>query len=166
MVKKIYFKGKNGEGKHALVDSEDFQYLNQFNWFLHHSGAVVRNKRVSLNKYKSLQMHREIMGASDGKEIDHINYNRRDNRKNNLRICNRSQNARNQKLRVDNSSGYKGVYWNKEKGLWQAQMRNENKKMSYLGRFKTKEEAALAYNISVIKVAGEFAVLNNLRGGY
>ena len=98
------------QGKFALVDDEDFEWLNQWKWYANHLGYtwyVVRSVRYD-NEVKAILMHRSILNAKIGEEIDHINHNGLDNRKKNLRICTRSQNNMNRnKLR--GTYKYKGV---------------------------------------------------------
>ena len=93
--------------------------------------------------------------------INHINGNRLDNRKENLRICTRSENCRNKKVRSDSKSGYKGVNPNPN-GRYQAYIGDPTRKSQHihLGYHATKEEAARAYDKKAIELHGEFANLN------
>ena len=91
--------------------------------------------------------------------VDHINGNKSDNRISNLREATRSQNAMNQKLRVDSSSGYKGVTFDKRYKKWGARIK-KNGVSYYLGSFDSPEKAAMAYNDATIDKYGEFAKLN------
>ena len=108
-------------------------------------------------------MHRLLIKISKGFETDHINRNKLDNRKVNLRRVNRSQNSINISLRSNNVSGFKGVHWNKQRNKWRVKL-NVNKKEIYLGLYVTQEEAALAYNQAAQKYFGEFAFLNQIGG--
>lgn len=87
--------------------------------------------------------------------IDHINGNRRDNKIENLRLVNRSQNQGNRKTSIKNNSGFKGVYWNAKRKKYFANCKNE-----HIGIFKTAEEAAEAYNKKALELFGEYAKLN------
>lgn len=106
-------------------------------------------------------MHRLIMNAQNGQMIDHINGNVLDNRKENLRLCNKSTNAMNCKVHKHNTSGYKGVAWHKQMKKWRAYIVINDKQKS-LGLYKTKEEAAKAYNKAALELFGEFAKVNKI----
>jgi len=92
--------------------------------------------------------------------LDHINGDRRDNRLTNLRPCNQHQNSGNTGLSRHNTSGVKGVSYNNRTHFWHAQIKI-NGKQTYLGRFTTKDEAALAYDIAAIRHFGPFARINH-----
>lgn len=98
-------------------------------------------------------------------ELDHINGNPHDNRWENLRLCSRSDNAKNRRIYTNNSVGYKGVYPLKYKGRivkYGAKIQNEGV-AKYLGSFVTPEEAAEAYNKECLKLHGNFADLNIIK---
>ena len=145
------------QGKVALVDTEDYDYLNQWKWFT----FKCRNTNYATRKYqgKMLLMHRYIMKPSFDMQIDHINMDGLDNRRDNLRICYHVQNLMNTKKHFDNTSGYKGVCYHKLKRKWVVRI-NVNKKQIHLGYFIEKEDAALVYNEAALKYHGEFARLN------
>ena len=96
--------------------------------------------------------------------IDHINGIKTDNRVSNLRPATDSENKANIGLTANNTSGFKGVCWDGQIGLWRAQT-YKNRKCYFLGRYKTKEEAALAYNEKALELHGEFAKLNEVSNG-
>ena len=89
-------------------------------------------------------MHRWITGPPRGIEIDHINQNKLDNRRENLRLSTRSKNMHNAKMSTLNTSGHKGVHWSKSNKKWQVRIRVEGKRIN-LGYFDKIEEAAIAY---------------------
>jgi len=95
-------------------------------------------------------------------QLDHINRIRDDNRWNNLRECNQSENSANGSSRKNNTSGFKGVCWNNRDKKWQAGIGFEGK-MIAIGLYKQKEQAALAYNEKALELFGEFAYLNEVR---
>jgi hypothetical protein len=145
------------KGKVAIVDDDMFEYLNQFKW-CYSKGYAIRGIRVN-GKAEKICMHRAIINTPVGMDTDHMNMNKLDNRRENLRICNRSENIRNTGLRSTNSSGYKGVTLHKARNKWRARIRVNGKKKS-LGYFATKEEAAKAYNAAASFYFREFAWLN------
>lgn len=124
------------QGKYALVDDEDFDYLSQWRWFF--DGNYAANK--SPNK---IYMHRLINKTPEGCITDHINRNKLDNCKENLRTVNGSQNMLNITPRSDNKSGETGVFWRKDRNKWSVYISFEGKR-TYLGHHDTKEEAISA----------------------
>ena len=149
------------QGQVALIDDEDYDLVSQHKW------CASWNKRTKSyyavtkiikpdGKQTTLRMHRLIMNAKKGEQVDHINHNTIDNQKENLRLCTGSQNSHNQGKRSNNTSGYKGVCRHKASGKWQAQISLSGKKI-YLGNFATKEEAYEAYCKAALELHGEFA---------
>ena len=106
-------------------------------------------------------MHREILRPRENFVCDHINGDGLDNRRINLRICSFSGNVRNSRVRKDNSSGVKGVYFQKRYRNWKAYI-YVNEKYIHLGCFKNVQGAALAYNRAAQKYCGKFARLNEV----
>jgi len=107
-------------------------------------------------------MHRVIMKLNfgDKRQVDHINGNGIDNRRNNLRICTQSQNNQNQRTQIClKSSKYKGVLWHKCCKRWMAQIKL-NKKNKYIGLFKNEIDAAHAYDREAKELFGEYAKTN------
>lgn len=152
------------QGKVAIVDDEDYDRANQYKW------RARENKRTGVFyaiKHKTtvdsyIYMHRFILQVSNEEQVDHICGDTLDNRKSQLRICSNMENSRNQKIRNDNSSGAKGVYWSKEKNKWRVQIRVNGIK-HHLGYFSDKALAIDVYNLSAIEYFGEYARIN-LRG--
>jgi len=148
------------QGMFALVDDEDFEELNQFNWCFA-QGYAVRKITIS-GKRQNQGMHRLITNCPDGFEVDHINHDMLDNRKANLRVCRHSENVYNQKVRTyAKTSVYKGVYFHKRDGKWIAQIQLNNKR-KFLGYFTNEIDAAIAYNVAAIELFGDFALLNEI----
>lgn len=151
-------------GETVLIDLDDFEYLNQYSWYLfdNHGRNQYALRYSRSKKQSTIRMHRDVLKITDSSiHIDHINGNGLDNRKNNLRIASIRQNAQNQKIRKDNISGYKGVSFIRKSNKWRTCI-CVNGKNKHLGCFETKEEAAIAYNNAAIKYFGEFARLNNV----
>lgn len=157
-------------GDMSLVDDEDFDLLNKWTWQKDAYGYARRNHHVggSWRKnnvvQKNVLMHRVIINCPVGMQVDHINGNKLDNRRLNLRICTNIQNARNRAPYEKTSSKYKGVSFHKETKKWQAYIKVD-KKLKYLGLFKTEEDAAEAYNLAAKENFGEFCRLNAIVRG-
>src|SRR3954471_10677466 len=96
------------QGKFSLVSKGDFARINKHKWCIS-AGYAVRNSTGKPRRL--LLMHREILGAPVGAQVDHKNRNKLDNRRCNLRIATSSENIVNSSLRKDNTTGYRGVYW-------------------------------------------------------
>ncbi len=139
------------QGKVALVDDEDFEYLNQWKWYAHHSRkcqtfyARRSGLDASTGKYtKTIHMHRVIMQCPDDVtiEVDHKNHNGLDNRRENLAVGTRQDNGLNRLVHKD--IRYTGVTRSKISKSFIAQI-TINRRSIYLGSFPTQEEAAQAY---------------------
>lgn len=105
-------------------------------------------------------MHRLILSAPKNLEVDHKNGNTLDNRRSNLRLCTRSQNAAN--IPTNRAkSGLRGVYFSKQKNKWKATI-TEGGREKHLGYFLDKESAARAYDKAAEESFGDFARLNGL----
>lgn len=149
------------QGKEALVDDADYTELSRNSWCYSNTGYAQRGYKVS-GKCKTVLMHRQLLNAPRGIEIDHINGNRLDNRRSNLRFVTRGENSFNQRKQLrQTTSRYKGVYWHKGDSAWMARIQAKGNYF-YLGNFQTEREAALAYNNAAAKYHGEYAYFNNL----
>lgn len=152
------------QGKFAIVGPRDYAYLNQFKWCCHTGGYAIRNGPTVNGKHLVIYMHRVIlerMGHTDFQQVDHINHDKLDNRRCNLRSATNRQNKCNCGKHCDNTSGFKGVHWYKRDKKWHAQIKMGEKKI-HLGYFDDKLEAARAYNKAAKKYHGEFACLNEV----
>ncbi len=148
----------------TLIDAEDFERAGHINWYKDTNGYVCKNKYIGNGKWKGLKLHRMIIEAKDGEIVDHINRNRLDNRKENLRIVSHLENAQNASLAKNNKSGYKGVHF--RNGKYSAMIRI-NGHLKHIGTFETAEEAAKAYNVMAEEHFGEYAALNDVdHAGY
>ena len=145
----------------ALVDDEDYHKVCNLNWN-DYAGYPRTFKRVNGGKLTSETMHRIILIPKEGFVIDHINGNKLDNRKENLRYCLHCENTRNSKINSRNKTGYKGVIWHKRDKKFQANIRINGKRI-HLGYFIKAEDAARAYNAAAIKYHKEFARLNIIK---
>lgn len=153
MVKEIQLT----QGKVALVDDADFEWLSQWNWCALRQRGNNRWYAVR-GRNPLIYMHRLILNPPEGYESDHIDGGGLNNRRSNLRICTCSQNHMN-RHRAWGSSIYKGVYYYKRYMKWGARIQI-NRKQLHLGYFNSEIEAAKAYNKAAIKYYGEFARIN------
>jgi hypothetical protein len=155
------------QGKYAIVDDEDFEWLNQWKWTYNpHGGGYASRTDRSGGKQKTILMHRVILGAKDGEQVDHINRNRLDNRKENLRLCTPADNAKNAGKRKDGkTSKYKGVYYCKKNNKYGSAIQVNGKRIS-LGYYDEELDAAYYYNMKAKELHGEFAVLNDIPEDY
>lgn len=141
------------QGKVALVDNSDYKFLSKHSWTLHNQGYATG--RV---EGKVVLMHKLLLGKRDGLEIDHINRNKLDNRRENLRFVTRSMNCLNVGLDKANKSGVEGVSWDKRRGKWRATLKL-NYKQIYNKSFIRKEEAIKAREIIYNKVINNYACI-------
>ena len=154
-------------GYEVLVDYENLEIVFSHGWNIDRKAASEKKlyyftaEKCVDGKRIKLRLHREIMKCerNDGRYVDHINGNTLDNRKINLRICTNAENARARKVRVDSSSGYRGVSFYKYTNKWTAYIGLNYKRIN-LGYFLTKEEAIEARRIAVKKYHGDFARYN------
>lgn len=150
------------QGMNAIVDADLFDEISKYRW--HASWNIYSKGFYAVRKDgngKGIPMHRVILGLVPGDELygDHINRNGLDNRRSNLRVATKAQNACNSKITVDNTSGYKGVCWQSEKKKWRAQY-TLGGKQKHLGYFRSKEDAAQVYALFAYIKFGEFSRLN------
>lgn len=145
-------------GAIVLVDEQDAHFFTGRTWRVEkgsrvRGGGYVRAKIAG----KQALLHRLIMDPPVGMMVDHINGDRLDNRRANLRICTRMQNLRNQHARHGGTSRWKGVSWNKLNRRWKAQISGGPGKTIHLGHFTCELCAARAYCIAALEQHGEFA---------
>jgi hypothetical protein len=149
------------QGKFALVDDADYEWLMQWNYFYCNGYAARKTSGRFGEPRKLIYMHREVMKAPDGTLVDHRNTERTlDNRRRNLRVCTRSQNGANTKKHANNHSGFKGVSLiTDQRKPYRAEIRISGDKI-YLGSFDKADEAARAYDAKAKELFGEFARTN------
>jgi hypothetical protein len=150
-------KIKLTRGRCALVDDQDFEYLNQWKWFYGNHGYAQR--RLG-KRGRMLGMHRVIMGEPKGFLVDHIDGDGLNNCRSNLRVATHAQNLCNRGKNSNNTSGFKGVNWHKNAKKWAAAIM-VNRRSHHLGLFSDVQEAAKAYDIAALELHGEFARLND-----
>ena len=141
------------DGHYAIIDPADYETLTQWNWRFYNGYAARQEQR------KTIYMHRQIMQPPDRMLIDHINRNKLDNRRSNLRICTRRQNIHNQPTKRGSASKFKGVEYRRDRQKYFARIRYNGKRL-WLGTFTNETEAAQAYDRAAQKYFGPYAHLN------
>ena len=153
---------KLSQGKVALLDDDDYEYLSQWKWYASKGTDTFYAKRTINAKGRVLRMHRVLMNAKKGVIIDHRDRNGLNNQRYNLRKCSSSQNCCNRHPRNNVSSIYKGVSYCNTRNMWVARI-NKTHKSRHLGYFDTQLEAVIIYNIAARKYHGEFANPNTFK---
>lgn len=141
--------------KVAIVDDADYEELSRYRWTCTIHGYARRGRKISegLGDGK-VYMHRQIARCLEHEIVDHINGNRLDNRRENLRTCTSAENVLNAKVNKNNKLGVKGV--SKSMGLFAARVFHKGE-MKFFKRFKTVEEAKAAYDFHAKIHHGEFS---------
>ena len=146
---------KTIHGVEFQVDDADYErFVEGHRFRVKSNGYVVYSSRK--DGYHNKSLHRIIIGDPPGECIDHINRDKLDNRRENLRIATYSQNQYNIGLQSNNTSGFKGVTWDKHRQKWLATIRIDGK-IIYLGRYKHRIKAAMVATIARIVAHGKFA---------
>ena len=148
-------------GKSAIVDADDFEFINRWKWQYIKSGYANRVTNRGRGNYINVLMHRVVTSCPEGKQVDHINGNKLDNRKSNLRIVSSSQNNYAKSLASNNKSGFKGVSYESRSNKWIAVIIKEGKR-KHIGTYPDPVTAAFAYNEAAEQMFGEYAKLNDL----
>jgi hypothetical protein len=152
----IRLYGRLGVGRFALVDDADLSLVSGYRWYLLPSGYAHAKPYLGNYRKGSVYMHRLILQPPAGMDTDHRNHDRLDNRRQNLRMATRSQNLANRSPRPGK---FRGLKKERNAATWQARIK-VNQRTICLGNFRTRIEAAQAYNEAARKHFGEFAVLN------
>lgn len=155
---RIPLHGRHGKFYgYAVIDVTDLDLVKNIAWTLDLRGYAVgtpagRGNNIPLHRLLVYGLHEK------GGATDHVNGDKMDNRRKNLRKCITKENARNTKLAKNNTTGFKGVNQTPE-GRWKAKIMAERKSI-HIGHYDTKEEAAAAYNAAALILHGEFASPN------
>ena len=148
------------KNKFTIVDDEDFDRVSQYKWYANKNGYFYYAIRTVIDQDRqyNLYMHRFILDAKRGDIIDHINGNGLDNRRLNLRFCNKMQNGQN-RFNTYGFSKFRGVSWRKDRNRWRSYIVVNGKQKS-LGHYVDEIDAAKEYDKAAIKYFGEYASLN------
>jgi len=143
-----------GDGFYAYIDAADYEWLSRWRWHMCSGGYAGRNENG-----KTILMHRQIMQPPRGMLVDHMDRNKANNCRSNLRLCTHPENQRNKRKGIGSASQYKGVFHDKRCDRWYAKYRYEGK-YHWLGFFDLEVDAARAYDYAAVEWYGEFARLN------
>lgn len=152
-----YGVGYTFKNEEFYFDLEDYEKIKDDCWHIDVNGYVINGKRR--------RFHRIIMGLDDSRiPIDHINHKKFDNRKTNLRVVNKSQNAMNQSISSTNTSGVTGVGWHKAKGKWRAYIKvgYQQKELGYYNSFEDAKRARLQAENECF---GKYSYKNSMKVG-
>lgn len=148
---------KDNKIAEAIIDSDDYELCSSYKWgvglgYVKDNGAKVH-------------LHRLLLGLNryDKQIVDHIDQNPLNNRRCNLRLCSHQQNHWNSTKQENNTSGYKGVHWGKDRKKWSVNYKSSNGRQVFVGRFLNIKDAAKAYNEAIKIERGEFAYLNEIK---
>lgn len=142
------------KGVEFIVSREDANKISEYGWCLGTHGYIV----ASIDN-QTVCLHRLLLAADKYQYVDHLNGDKLNNTRENLRVASTYQNSQNINISCRNTSGFKGVHFNKHEKKWQGNIRAFNKQY-FLGWFDNKELAALAYNEAAKELHGEYACLN------
>lgn len=149
---------KSGNEKaRALIDLGDIEKVGKHRWYASTKGYV--------KSQDNLRLHRLVMDAPEGYLVDHVNRIPLDNRKSNLRLCTPAENSRNVGVSQSNSTGFKGVYFEKLNNKYRARIKYNGKRVS-LGCYENAVDAAIAYDKKAIELFGDFAYTNFPKDNY
>ncbi len=142
-------------GHICIIDDQDAKLFEKHKWHLVNGYAQTEVGSRRNGTRKTLRLHRLIMNAGSGQMIDHKNRNPLDNRRSNLRFCDKSTNGMNRPAQSNNTSGFKGVSFHKPRGRWRAYI-TVMKKTRHLGLFDTADDAHKAYIKAAEQLHKEF----------
>lgn len=147
------------QGQFTTVDDATYEWASKFRWSAErrrNTFYATRNIRLPDGRRTTQYLHREIMKADEGVEVDHRDGDGGNNLPENLRTCSHAENARNRPKTCLNASGHKGVSFKRDVGKWRAQIGVGGRVSKFLGCFDTVEQASAAYKAAAEKHHGEF----------
>lgn len=152
----IPLSGTLGKDKFFQISPRDYPLIQKHTWWIQTSKKFY--VRTSIHK-KYIFLHRLLLKPTRDQEVDHINGDSLDYRRENLRICTHQQNRWNTSKRKDSTNKYRGIHFDKRSKLWRARIQ-ANGIRHYSGYYKSEEAAANAFNLMAIAYHGKFAKIN------
>ncbi len=150
------------QGEVALVDDEDYESISKHKWcasWNRYSKTFYAVRHTRGQESKCVIMHRQILRATKGQEVDHRDHDGLNNQRSNIRLCSRTENMHNLTKHADGSSPFKGVILDKRSGCWESKMMCRKKRI-WLGCFGNPLLAAMVYDAGARKFYGDFAKTN------
>lgn len=147
------------KGMTALASDEDFNEVSSFKWHaVQTKGTWYARRSIKgekANRPKKVYLHRQLLKASPGDQVDHANGNGLDNRRENIRIASSAQNMQNRPVQRNNVSGLKGVHYRKDRGTYRARIVVDGREIN-LGTYKSPQDASRAYEKASAQYFGQF----------
>lgn len=140
---------------YTIIDADMYKELSKYHWYVNNKGYVMCSLYKSYKKRKGVSLHRFIMNPKKDEQIDHIDRNRLNNTRKNLRVVTNQQNRFNSKIPDTNKSGYKGVHWIESIKKWRARIHLNGKSFS-LGCYSSPKLASDVYNTVAKEIHGNF----------
>lgn len=158
----IPISGRLGKNKFFIISSCDYPRVSKYKWWIKNSNwkQYLRSYNYINKKQIQLLLHRFIMNPKPNEEVDHINGDTFDNRRENLRICTTAENVRNASKRKDNTHTYKGTVFVKRLNRWRARIQVNGKRYCSPKTYETEKEAADKFNEMAILYHKNYAKLN------
>ena len=155
-----YVECKLPTGMRFVIDRTDYPLVSHYKWVANRAGYFLASTG---QRDEHIFLHRLIMNPPAGLYVDHIDGDKSNCRRSNLRICTKTENNRNVGLTSNNQSGYKGVHWAADRGKWRAEITVDRDHIR-IGSFDSAEEAARAYDEYALFCFGEYAKTNKMLG--
>lgn len=153
-----YVVGITDKGDRFIIDKEDFPLVKQYYWIKYKKGYYITQRGP---EGKPIPIHRFLMKAQSGEQVDHINHDKADNRRSNLRIVSGSENCWNKGLRSSNKTGATGVYQSTGKDKWWAEIK-VNGERHYLGYYDSFDDAVAVRKAAEEQYFGQYSYDNSI----
>lgn len=148
-------------GKSAIIDDGDFDWLDKWKWRFDQNTGYAFRREYSYGKRLWISMHRVILSPAVGMMADHMNRDKLDNRRSNLRAVDSSGNNHNKGITTRNKSGIPGVCWREKTKRWRSSVGYQNRAVA-LGEFKNKDDAANAFIAAKLRISKGLAPTESL----